>query len=179
MSLYDDARTVLTRWHPKTDGQRQLQQAYLAHLDAHPDGLSRDCHPDHITASVLVVSHDRSRVLLNLHGRYEIWVQFGGHCEPEDATLAGSALREAVEETGIAGLRLIGSSPVQLSTHEVQCGPVRPSHHLDVRYVATAPAGAEAVASEESLEVRWFDRSRLPGGLEGPLRQLIDASRWV
>jgi 8-oxo-dGTP pyrophosphatase MutT (NUDIX family) len=179
LSLYDDALTVLTRWHPKNDRQRKLQAAYLRHLGNHRDGLSRECHPDHITASMLVVSSDRSMVLLNLHRKYEIWVQFGGHCEPTDATLADAALREASEESGITGLRPLGAAPVQLSTHEVDCGPIRPSHHLDVRYVAVAPAQAEATVSDESLDIAWFNRAKLPSGVDAPLRELIEWSRWL
>lgn len=174
MSLYDDAVATLTAWQPDTDEQHRLRRSYLTHLDEHPDGLTRHCHPDHLTASTLVVNHDRSEVLLNLHGTYRIWIQFGGHCEPADTTLAGAALREAVEETGIPGLRLIGTGPVQLSTHEVRCGPLRPSHHLDVRYVAVAPPDAEPVASPESLEVRWFARGELPCGLEESVLALIE-----
>jgi 8-oxo-dGTP pyrophosphatase MutT (NUDIX family) len=178
VSLYDDAVETLSRWHPRNDQQRQLRAIYLRHLHEHPDGLSRACHPDHITASILVVSGDRKQVLLNLHRRYGIWVQFGGHCEPQDATLAAAALREATEESGIAGLRLLGADPVQLSTHEVRCGPISPSHHLDVRFVAVAPDHALATASDESDEVSWFPRRSLPG-IDAPLRELVEWSRWL
>lgn len=173
MSLYDDAVAELTAWTPPTAEQAALQASYLAHLEAHPDGLTRDCHPDHLTASLLVLSADRDRVLLDLHRRYGIWVQFGGHCEPGDISLAGAALREGVEESGVADLVLVGSGPAQLSRHEVRCGPVRPSHHLDVRYVALAPAGSTPTVSVESLDVRWFDVGALPADLEPELRALV------
>ena len=172
-ALYADALAALAAYDPRTVEQQQLKVAYLRHLADHPDGLSRDCHPDHITASTLVVSHDRRTVLLNLHRRYEIWVQFGGHCEPDDLSLHEAALREAVEESGIADLTLTAQRPIQLSTHEVRCGPIRPSHHLDVRYVATAPAGADGVVSDESLDLAWFAPDALPAGLDDPLRELI------
>lgn len=179
MSLYDDALQLLTGWGPPTPEQERLRADYVQHLRQHPDGLSRACHPDHITAGTLVVSADRAQVLLNLHRKYEIWVQFGGHCDPGDDTVQGAALREAVEESGIADLQLLGSRPAQLSTHEVRCGPVRPAHHLDVRYVAVAPPGAHPVVSDESLDVRWFDREALPPGVDGPLVELIELSAEV
>jgi 8-oxo-dGTP pyrophosphatase MutT (NUDIX family) len=179
VSLYDAALIALTRWHPRNDQQRQLQAAYVQHLTEHPDGLWRECAPDHITASTLVVNADRSQVLLNLHRRYSIWVQFGGHCEPGDATLAEVALREATEESGLTGLRLLGADPVQLSTHEVSCGPISPAHHLDVRFVAVAPDDATPIVSDESHELRWFARRSLPAGVDAPLRELIEWSRWL
>lgn len=177
MTLWDDARNVLERWVPPNAEQARLRTTYLRHLDEHQDGLFRECHPDHLTASTLVVSSDREQVLLNLHGKYGIWVQFGGHCERTDATLAEAALREAREESGVETLQLIEAQPVQLSTHEVRCGPLRPSHHLDVRYLAVAPAGALPNLSAESLEVRWFGRDALPPDLDAPLRELVDWSR--
>ncbi len=172
MSLFADAVSSLSRWHPYSDEQARLRNAYLAHLDEHPDGLSRECHPDHLTASALVLSHDRRQVLLNLHRRYRIWVQFGGHCEPDDEALVSAARRETVEECGITDLVFDGMI-AQLSKHEVRCGPIRPSHHLDVRYLAMAPADAEAVVSAESLDVRWFDVGAVPAGLEPQLRELV------
>jgi 8-oxo-dGTP pyrophosphatase MutT (NUDIX family) len=173
VSLYDDAVAQLAGWTAPTSAQAALRTAYLDHLQVHPDGLTRDCHPDHVTASLIVVNEARDRVLLNLHAKYRIWVQLGGHCEPGDQTLAGAALREGVEESGIEGLILARHDPAQLSTHEVRCGPVRPSHHLDVRYVAVAPTGAEPVVSSESLDVRWFDVDALPEGMEAELHDLI------
>ncbi|MGI8701900.1 MAG: NUDIX hydrolase [Nocardioidaceae bacterium] len=173
MSLYDDAVAELTRWAPPDAQQAALRATYLAHLQDHRDGLSRTCHPDHLTASLLVVNPGRDKVLLNLHGKYRIWVQFGGHCEEDDAGLAVAALREGAEESGIGTLALAADGPAQLSTHEVRCGPLRPAHHLDVRYVAVAPDEAVAVASAESLAVRWFDVARLPDSLEAPLRDLV------
>jgi 8-oxo-dGTP pyrophosphatase MutT (NUDIX family) len=172
VSLHDDAVAQLTRWSPPTAEQASLQASYLQHLAAHPDGLSRDCLPSHLTASVLVVSDRGDAVLLNLHGKYGIWVQFGGHCEPGDATLAEAALREAIEESGLARLELLGPEPVQLSRHEVRCGPVQPAYHLDVRYLAVAPADAVPVTSPESVDVRWFAADALPD-LEPELRELV------
>ena len=106
-------------------------------------------------------------MLLNLHGKYQIWMQFGGHCEPEDTRMHEAALRETVEESGIDGLRLV-ERPPDPAEHATRCscGPIRPSHHLDVRYVAVAPDDAVSRVSEESLDVRWFAPDALPDGLE-------------
>lgn len=157
MSLHRDATRVLAAWRAPDAGQDQLRRAYAAHLAAHPDGMWQGCAAGHLTASALVVDPERGRVLLTLHRKLRRWLQTGGHCEPRDATLADAALREATEESGIAGLRLLRGTPVNLDRHDTPCAP-----HLDVQYAALAPANAPTVVSDESLDVRWFSFEEVP-----------------
>nr|WP_281497156.1 NUDIX domain-containing protein [Ornithinimicrobium sp. F0845] len=148
--------------------------------------MERSCYPDHITASTVVLSEDGLRVLLTLHARAGRWFQFGGHCEPEDARLVDAALREATEESGIAGLE-IDEVPIHLDEHPVPfCGDRGGVHHLDVRFVAVAPPGAEHAVSAESLDVRWWPVISLgrPNGPPGLSEEVVDAvrlaqDRWV
>jgi 8-oxo-dGTP pyrophosphatase MutT (NUDIX family) len=175
VNLHRDARAVLAAWDAPDIAQQSLRATYLDHLDRHPDALLRDCHPDHLTASALVVSHDHRAAVLTLHPIVGRWLQTGGHCEPDDATLADAALREAREETGIVGL-VLDPVPVLLSMHEVPCGPLRPSHHLDVQFVAVAAADAEPVMSEESLDLGWFALDDPPEPTDQSVRDLIAAA---
>ena len=162
MSLHADALAALEEWHAPSPAQEALRERYVAHLHAHADGLTRGSVPDHITASTVVLSRDGTRALLTLHAKAQRWFQLGGHCEPEDRTLAGAALREATEESGLTGLRL-DPVPVQLSEHAVPfCGSTGDVHHLDVRFVAVAPADGVHAVSEESLDVRWWPVEALP-----------------
>lgn len=177
MTLRDDAHDLLTRWVAPDHEQERLRQVYLGHVRAHPDAMSRTCHPDHLTASVIILSGEGHQVLLTLHRRLGRWLQTGGHCEPDDVTLVDSALREGREESGIHDLA-IDPVPVLLSRHEVPgCGPIRPSHHLDVQFAAVAPVGAEPSISEESVDLAWFAVDDLPGGADQSVRDLIAAAR--
>ena len=162
MSLHADALARLERWTPPSPEQAALRHRFVEHLRARPDGMTRECHPDHVTASTLVLSADGARVLLTLHAKGRQWFQLGGHCEDADTTLAGAAAREAAEESGIADLDL-DPVPVQLSEHAVPfCGSRGGVHHLDVRFLALARAGAEHAVSAESLDVRWWPADALP-----------------
>jgi len=171
-SLHADALTVLTGWAAPDERQALLRGLYVDHLHANPHGLSRSCRPDHITASTLVVSADQASVLLTLHAKARRWFQLGGHVEEDDATLAGAALREAAEESGLEGL-VLDPVPVHLDAHDVPfCGGAG-ARHLDVRFLAVAPDGARHVVSDESADLRWWPVDALPGD-EPSLRELVD-----
>ncbi|QNN55070.1 NUDIX domain-containing protein [Nocardioides mesophilus] len=168
--MHADALTLLRDWTAPDDGQERLRRAYVAHLEEHPDGLSRTCRPSHLTAGALIVSADHREVLLTLHAKAREWYHTGGHCEPGDATLAAAALREGREESGLDRLDL-DPVPIQLDRHDVPfCGPAGggPVHHLDVRFVAVAAADAVHAVSEESLDVAWWPVDALPGTADLP-----------
>ncbi|WP_151083009.1 NUDIX hydrolase [Nocardioides cynanchi] len=172
MSAHAAALVALRSWLPPSTEQSALRDRYVDHLEARPDGLARSCVPDHLTASTLVLDAGADAVLLTLHAKARRWFQFGGHVEPGDPSLADAALREATEESGVAGLRF-DPVPVQLSEHAVPfCGGSGDVHHLDVRFVAVAPNGAAHSVSDESLDVRWWRLDALPD-LEPELHDLI------
>ncbi len=175
MTLRSDAHAVLSRWSAPDPEQERLREVYLAHVDAHSDAMQRACHPDHLTASVLIVSADGEHVLLTLHTRLKRWLQTGGHCEDDDVSLVEAAAREGREESGIADI-VLDPEPVLLSLHEVPCGPLRPAHHLDVQFVGVAPAGAQPVISDESDDLAWFAVDELPDGTDQSVRDLIAAA---
>lgn len=176
MSLHADALRVLTAWSAPTPEQEALRVRYVDHLRGSADGMLRASFPEHLTSGVLVVDQSLERVLLNLHGKARRWFAFGGHCEDADPTLADAARREGREESGIDDLRF-DPVPAHLDAHAVPfCDPRGTVHHLDVRYVAQAPAGAEPAPSEESLEVRWWPIDDLPE-LEPEMHELIGIAR--
>ena len=176
MRLHADALAVLEDWSAPDAAQESLQQAYLTHLRTRPDGCAKACFPDHLTAGALVLSHDGSRVLLNLHRKARRWFAFGGHIEPDDTTLAGAALREGTEESGLLDLQ-VDPVPVHLSLHEVDfCDARGTVRHFDVRFLARLGASSEPVISDESLDLRWFPVDDVPTD-EADMLDLIRLAR--
>lgn len=173
-ALHTSALTTLDEWVPPTPGQAVLRDRYLTHLRAEPLGVLRECYPDHLTASTLVMSADGSRVLLTLHRKARRWFQLGGHVEPRDASLTAAALREATEESGVAGLTLLPGGPVRLDRHPIP----PPCHfHFDVQYAALATPDAVHAVSDESLDVRWFPYDEVPQVADDSVVRLLDATR--
>jgi 8-oxo-dGTP pyrophosphatase MutT (NUDIX family) len=166
--LHADAVRVLSAWPATSDEADVARKRTLELLAAGPVAMTRAHRAGHVTASALVVDGD-GRLLLCLHGRLGLWMQLGGHCEPGDATLAAAALREATEESGIAGL-VLDPEPIDVDVHEVRCGgsdggPAEPSVHYDVRFLLRCPAGTVEQISDESSALGWFS----PGALPSPL----------
>lgn len=161
MSLHASVVDLLSRWDAPDSEQDALRHAVLAFVLARPDACERSCEPGHVTASTLVLDHRGEHALLTLHPRVGRWLQLGGHCEDSDRDITAAALREATEESGIDGLR-IEPDMVALHVHPLTCSLGRPTRHLDVQFVAHAPAGTEFVRSEESLDLRWWPLEAIP-----------------
>ena len=150
------ARAVLESFDAPSAEQDAVRARILAFVADHPgDAHRRTCLEGHLTGSALVVDARGERVLLLHHRKLDRWLQPGGHCDG-DANLAGVALREAREETGIEGLT-VEPDPIDLDVHAIPARPGEPEHlHLDVRFLVRAPEGAEPARNEESNELRWF-----------------------
>lgn len=140
-------------------------------LAAPADPFARENPQGHITASAVVARPDGSAFLLLHHRKLGRWLQPGGHADG-DHRLAGVALREATEETGISGLRVLVPA-VDVDIHPVDHRDALGEHlHLDVRFVVVAPPGAVEVGNHESLGLRWVTWDELPDAVdeEGILR---------
>lgn len=165
MSLHQSAVRTLADWAPASTQQDALRRGYLSHLAEHADGVWKKGPRSHLTASLMVLDTDLRCTLLTLHRKGGFWVQFGGHCEPSDDSLATAALREGREESGVADLRLLLAEPVDLDRHALPAQFGRCSEHLDVAFVALAPRDAVPVVSCESDDVAWWPLDALPAGV--------------
>lgn len=159
------ARAAVVAARPGNEQQEANRAEIVAFIDAHPEALHRACLDGHLTGSAVVIDPSTRGVLLLLHTKVRRWLQPGGHADG-DGNLARVALREAEEETGIVGLRVL-TPAVDLDVHVFHnASASEPDHlHLDVRHLVVAPPGAVAVTNHESVGAQWL-----------PLDQLGDAA---
>ena len=178
MSVRDSAISILTDWQAPDPAQESLRHAVLAFVHGREDACRRECVAGHVTASALVLDDSGSQVLLTLHPRLGRWVQLGGHCDDDDADIVAAALREATEESGIAGL-CIAPELAAIHVHPVTCSLGVPTRHLDLQFVARAPAGAQIAVSDESDDLRWWPADALPPGSDDALAYLVARAREI
>ena len=196
LALRADAQRVLGAWTAPDPGQERLRVELLAHCAEHPDAMAKQGPPAHLTASALVLNRSLDKVLLTLHAKAGLWLQFGGHFEPGDESVLAAeqrlrgytpgdesvlaaATREAREESGITDLEL-HPELAHLDRHALLAsGFGRCSEHLDLRYVGVTDDEDGYAVSDESLDVAWWPVDALPGASGAELRPLAEAARRV
>ncbi len=117
----------------------------------------------HATASAVLVTPDRSKMLLIFHKKLQVWLQPGGHQEWGE-TAWDAAVRECQEETGIdiSGIyqydiwddtvRIV-PSPFIIQEQRIPAHKDQPEHfHLDSMYLIEV---SEQAIQPETPETRW------------------------
>ncbi len=149
---------AVARYRTEIAGPREHLSLLRWQIDQGHALDSRDTFPGHVTTSAYVLSPDHSRILLIDHVVIGRWLQPGGHWE-EAESFHASAAREALEETGVQGLRLHPwhgdtDAPFVIDSHDVPGKPSRgePAHiHHDLQYLFLADPGAPLVAQIEEV----------------------------
>lgn len=149
---------AVARYRAEIAGPREHLSLLRWQIDQGHALDSRDTFPGHVTTSAYVLSPDHAHILLIDHVVIGRWLQPGGHWE-DATTFAESAAREALEETGVQGLRLHpwhrgADIPCVIDSHDVPGKPARgePAHiHHDLQYLFLADPAAPLVAQIEEV----------------------------
>lgn len=158
MDVLPRLSTIIARYRAEVASPREHLALLRWQIEQGHALDSRDTFPGHLTTSAFVLSPDHARVLLIDHVVIGRWLQPGGHWEAA-ARFHESAAREAVEETGVQGLRLhpwhgADDLPFTVDSHDVPGKPARgePDHvHHDLQYLFLADPALPLVAQEEEV----------------------------
>ena len=135
--------------------ERTMTLDTIRFVETHANCLQRSCAPGHLTGSAWIVSSDRRRTLLTHHRKLDKWLQLGGHADGE-GDLVAVALREAREESGLAGLRVVSPEIFDVDRHLIPAGKSDPGHHhYDLRFLCEADPAEPFAVSDESHDLSW------------------------
>ena len=181
MTLHADAAASLAAWQPSDRSPGwPARWSSSTSCDARPDGAwpvmrARAPHRQRARSSTRPADASCSCFI----ARSAAGCSPAATARPTDATLAAAALREATEESGIAGLRdragdpPRGSPPGAVQPRRGRRALRRPLPGAWRRRVLSRPVSAE------SLDVRWFGWDAMPDdrGDDDPGRMLRSAVR--
>lgn len=142
------------------------------------DMTARSTLPGHVTCGAFLTDRD-GRVLLIQHRALSRWLLPGGHVESGDETLVGAALRELVEETGIAP-ETVGTPagrehlPIDVDVHVIPANPQKgePEHwHADFRFAFRVDTADVALCPDEVTGADWVRPAEV--GLSGLIARSV------
>lgn len=177
MTRRDAALAALTDHVPGGPREAKDLETTLAFARSRKHPFDRTDTEGHLVASGLVASPGLDQVVLLHHRQLDMWLQCGGHADPDDLTAQETALREAREETGLT-VEPHPAHPelLDVDIHEIPATDSFPAHlHLDLRYLLVAdPAATPEAPAEEAHEVAWFELEAARGlELDGGLVRLL------
>jgi 8-oxo-dGTP pyrophosphatase MutT (NUDIX family) len=145
--------------HRPTDETEAADLARIRALvaaDPQPDPWSRAL-PLHLTGSALVVHPPSRRVLLRWHTRQGAWLHVGGHGDPGETDPLDVAVREAVEETGLADVTpWPDAALLHVAVVPVPARAPEPAHeHADLRFVLATDDPDAARPENPGAPLRW------------------------
>lgn len=179
------ARQQLDAYLQRFPAEAGRLAALRAQFDEDPGDLfSRANMRGHITTSAFVLDPGLQQILMIHHGTLKRWLQPGGHYEAGQSLWA-SAVREAMEETGVTALSAhpqFGTAmPLDIDSHAIPANPRKNNGkgegahwHHDYAYLMIAPRDvALSPQLDEVSAVAWRPLASLDFGDEPRWRSLM------
>lgn len=173
MHSHNEVNDIVVQYLGKFQSEHERQENILGWLERNKnsDLFARTNFDGHITTSAFIVDEGKGEMLLLKHKTLGKWFQPGGHTEG-DRSLVESALREAMEETGIpAGeLNYFALSqneelPIDIDSHHIPANERKqePGHfHHDFRYLFLYSGNRDnAFNKAESTGMKWVSLAEL------------------
>ncbi len=126
-------------------------------VKANEDCFKRELEIGHITGSAWIIDNSHQFVLLTHHRKLDKWFQPGGHCDG-DVDVLNVAMKEAIEETGLADIKVLSFDIFDVDIHEIPARKDIAAHfHYDIRFLFEADKNIPLVISEESNDLAWVE----------------------
>lgn len=130
-------------------------------VQTNEDCFKRELSIGHVTGSAWIVDKSRQFVLLTHHRKLNKWFQPGGHCDG-DSDVLNVAMKEAIEETGVADIQVLSDEIFDVDVHLIpQRKDIAAHFHYDIRFWFEADKNIPLVISEESNDLAWIEIAKV------------------
>ena len=176
-----DGRTrllaALAAYRPGDAREREMLVRFEKFVAGCEDCFERTQLSGHVTGSAWVVDRSLRFALLTHHKKLGKWLQFGGHADG-DSDVRRVALREGLEESGLARLEFARHGIYDVDVHDIPARGDEPAHvHYDVRVAFFAERSETPQASDESHAVAWVALAELDAlGVDASVKRLAAKS---
>jgi 8-oxo-dGTP pyrophosphatase MutT (NUDIX family) len=141
--------------------EQEMTQQTIAFVNTYTNCFDRELLIGHITGSAWIVDKSGQFVLLTHHRKLDRWFQPGGHCDGDGDVLA-VAMKEAIEETGVAEIESTDQHIFDIDIHEIPERKGIPAHlHYDIRFLFMADKNLPLVVTEESNDLAWVELDKV------------------
>ena len=153
---------------------------YLDFVSSNTNCFERTLGTGHVTGSALILDTSRCRVLLTHHRKLNKWLQPGGHADG-DSDVMNVAMREAIEETGLAEIKLMTDQLLDVDIHLIPSSGRETQHlHYDCRLLLCSVGSDSYVVSEESNDLAWVPMDRISDyTTEESIARMVDKAKII
>jgi 8-oxo-dGTP pyrophosphatase MutT (NUDIX family) len=146
----------LLRKHKGFDeNEAKMLAETIEFVESNEDCFKRELEIGHVTGSAWIVDKSRNFVLMMHHRKLDKWFQPGGHCDGDNDVLR-VAMKEAIEETGVADIQVFSNEIFDVDVHLIpERKDVVAHYHYDIRFLFEADKEISLVINEESNDLAW------------------------
>ncbi|QUH26538.1 NUDIX hydrolase [Serpentinicella alkaliphila] len=156
-----DLIKLINQYYPDSEDEIKDKNSIIEFLSNNDIFLGKGNTSGHITGSTWIVDKHKNKVLLTHHRKLGKWLQLGGHTE-ENENILDSALREAIEESGLTNLKVLSRDIFDVDVHLIPRRKNELEHyHYDIRFLIEADDTETIVISKESINLKWLPLSEI------------------
>ena len=159
----------------------EMIQRMITFIQTHDNPMDQKLEAGHLTGSAWIVNKERTKALFTHHTKLGMWLQLGGHAELEDESIKHTAIREAIEESGLRSVQLISEDILSVDIHLIPERKGIPDHlHYDVQFLFEADENESLSLTEESKDLKWIVFDDVPSyNTELSIRRMLEKGKQV